>query len=146
MKRRSASGPKRKRSYMPERRLSDAALTTGEALELEGRNYWAKQSRLHWRSDCVGSIGTEFPMANLLTNFANGPMAVRTSASVAQVIRRAILAGFLAPGSELPERKVALELAVSRTPIREALFTLQAEGLVELVPGRCARAPHISPG
>ena len=124
---------------------AQAPLTMGSALELEVEGIWLARVGSTGGTDCVASSGTECLVASLLTDFANGPMAVRTSEGVAQVIRRAILAGFLAPGSELPERKVASELDVSRTPIREALFTLQGEGLVELVPGRCARVRHISP-
>ncbi|MBB3064507.1 DNA-binding GntR family transcriptional regulator [Limibacillus halophilus] len=42
------------------------------------------------------------------------------------------------------ERSIAQELGVSRTPVREALFTLQGEGLVELVPRRYARVRRIT--
>ena len=84
-------------------------------------------------------------MAEILGRLVSGPIAVRTSEGVAQIIRKGILAGFLAPGAELPERKLAEELSVSRTPVREALFTLQGEGLVELTSGRCGRVRHVSP-
>lgn len=83
-------------------------------------------------------------MANLLGNLANGPIAVRTSEGVAHVIRKAILGGILPPGKPLPERELAEELNVSRTPVREALFTLQGEGLIDLAPGRRARVRQIA--
>lgn len=42
-------------------------------------------------------------------------------------------------GYQAPEPEIALRLGMSRTPVREALIRLQAEGLVELVPRRGAR-------
>ncbi|WP_200803789.1 GntR family transcriptional regulator [Pseudonocardia thermophila] len=54
-------------------------------------------------------------------------------------LREMILRGELAPGSRLGEVELAERLGVSRTPIREALGRLAAEGLVELVPNRGAR-------
>ncbi len=44
----------------------------------------------------------------------------------------------LTPGSSLGEQRLAAELNVSRTPIREALVRLASEGLVELIPNRGA--------
>jgi len=46
------------------------------------------------------------------------------------VLRRAILAGHLAPGERLIETPLAQHLGISRTPLREALRLLQSEGLV----------------
>lgn len=43
------------------------------------------------------------------------------------------------PGFQAPEPEIALRLGMSRTPVREALIRLEAEGLVELVPRRGAR-------
>ena len=54
-------------------------------------------------------------------------------------LRTLILAGRLAGGERLGEVEVAQRLGVSRTPVREALGRLAAEGLVELVPNRGAR-------
>ncbi len=53
-------------------------------------------------------------------------------------VRHAILTGRLEPGEHLTETDLASRFDVSRTPVREALRTLQAEGLVELRPGRGA--------
>jgi DNA-binding GntR family transcriptional regulator len=46
--------------------------------------------------------------------------------------------GSLAPGSKLREGALAEELGTSRTPVREALRTLAAEGLVEIAQNRGA--------
>ena len=72
------------------------------------------------------------------------PVTTRASASIADIIRGEILSGNLKPDAPLLERDIALELGVSRTPVREALFVLQGEGLVELEPRRYARVRKIS--
>ena len=54
-------------------------------------------------------------------------------------LRELIVEGRLAPGSRVPERELSLQLSVSRTPLREALKVLAAEGLIELLPNRGAR-------
>jgi DNA-binding GntR family transcriptional regulator len=47
-----------------------------------------------------------------------------------QVLRRAVLMGHLAPGTVLSQVTLALELGISRTPLREAVSRLAGEGLV----------------
>ena len=49
---------------------------------------------------------------------------------VYQRLRGAIMAGALAPDERLYEQRIAADLGVSRTPVREALAMLDAEGLV----------------
>lgn len=53
----------------------------------------------------------------------------------AELKRRILLAEYR-PGQALQEQELAHEFGVSRTPIREALIRLQAEGLVVMVHGR----------
>src|SRR5262249_20109196 len=66
--------------------------------------------------------------------------AVRQAAhEAADVIRESILAGRIPAGARIGEVDLARQLSVSRTPIREALSRLAAEGLVELSPNRGAR-------
>jgi DNA-binding GntR family transcriptional regulator len=50
--------------------------------------------------------------------------------TVYDVLRRGILDGELAPGHRLRSDVLANDLAVSRTPVREALRKLESEGLV----------------
>jgi len=66
--------------------------------------------------------------------------ALVRNASVAatELIREAILDGRLEPGRRLKEEELARELGISRTPVREALLMLQAEGLVVSTPNRGA--------
>lgn len=72
-----------------------------------------------------------------------GPPASRQTAYAA--LRERIAAGQLSPGTWLREATLAAELGLSRTPVREALRTLAAEGLVELVHNRGARVVPWTP-
>ena len=57
---------------------------------------------------------------------------------VAVRLRQRIVEGHLAPGAKLNERELSESLHVSRTPLREAIKMLAAEGLVELLHNRGA--------
>jgi DNA-binding GntR family transcriptional regulator len=63
---------------------------------------------------------------------------------VAQRLRRRLIEGDIAPGTKLNERELSEALQVSRTPLREAIRMLAAEGLVELLPNRGAVAVQLS--
>lgn len=63
---------------------------------------------------------------------------------VAQRLRQMLVEGHVAPGAKLNERELSEELKVSRTPLREAIKMLAAEGLVELLPNRGAIAVELS--
>ncbi|MEM6825051.1 MAG: GntR family transcriptional regulator [Pseudomonadota bacterium] len=49
------------------------------------------------------------------------------------------------PGFQATEPEIALRLGMSRTPVREALVRLEAEGLIRLIPRRGARVLPIRP-
>lgn len=53
-------------------------------------------------------------------------------------IRNGILDGRFPPGSRITEQEIAAQSGVSRTPVREALRRLQAEGLLQFVPNQGA--------
>lgn len=53
-------------------------------------------------------------------------------------LRRSILSGGLAPGQEFSLRELAEMLRVSIIPVREALRSLESQGLVHMRPGRSA--------
>ena len=59
-------------------------------------------------------------------------------------LRQLIVEGHVAPGGKLNERELCEQLQVSRTPLREAIKMLAAEGLVELVAHRGAVAAALS--
>lgn len=54
------------------------------------------------------------------------------------LIKKDIISGKLAPDEELPEKRLAEELGISRTPIREALKRLAAEGLIMISDAKMA--------
>lgn len=63
---------------------------------------------------------------------------------VAVRLRQRIVEGQIAPGAKLNERELCAQLQVSRTPLREAIKMLAAEGLVLLLPNRGAVAAQLT--
>lgn len=63
---------------------------------------------------------------------------------VFKYIKSQIITGNYNPGESLVESKLAEELGVSRTPIREAIRLLELEGLVETTPNKGAVVLGIS--
>jgi DNA-binding GntR family transcriptional regulator len=59
-------------------------------------------------------------------------------------LRDLVVEGQVAPGERLNERILCDRLAVSRTPLREAMKVLAAEGLLELLPNRGAIVARLS--
>lgn len=70
---------------------------------------------------------------------ATKPAAERGAEHVYRMLRQAILRLELKPGSDLDELEISARYEVSRTPVREALIRLTAEGLVQAVRGRGSR-------
>src|SRR3954453_14046623 len=62
----------------------------------------------------------------------------------AQRLRQMLVEGRIPPGAKLNERELSELLKISRTPLREAIKMLAAEGLVELLPNRGAIAVSLS--
>lgn len=63
---------------------------------------------------------------------------------VAARLRTMLIEGHIAPGAKLNERELCEQLRVSRTPLREAIKLLAAEGLVDLLPNRGAVAVKLT--
>ncbi len=59
-------------------------------------------------------------------------------------LREDILAGLYRENEELKENSIALELGVSRTPVREALRQLELEGLITMIPNKGAYVTGIT--
>ena len=71
-------------------------------------------------------------IASMTAAFERVPLRMK----VRRVVQRAILQGTLAPGGDVNEAVLAAKLGVSRTPLREALLGLEAEGYLESAAGR----------
>jgi DNA-binding GntR family transcriptional regulator len=63
-------------------------------------------------------------------------IATTTSSAVTSLLRQALDQGRWGAGHPLRQEEIAVELGVSRVPVREALFQLQAEGLLEMIPNK----------
>lgn len=72
--------------------------------------------------------------------------AISTSraGNVYEWIRERIIDGTFPPGQRIRERDVALELQVSRVPVREALPQLESEGYIVTLPRRGAVVTHLT--
>jgi DNA-binding GntR family transcriptional regulator len=70
---------------------------------------------------------------------------MKMSEQLRETIEEQIATGQLPPGSCLDEASLAQRYGVSRTPAREALIQLQAQGLVEIRPRRGATVSNIEP-
>jgi DNA-binding GntR family transcriptional regulator len=64
--------------------------------------------------------------------------------TVVEHLRSFIIEGTLGPGTKLNERELCETLGISRTPLREALKVLAAEGLIEIFPNRGASVARMS--
>jgi len=67
------------------------------------------------------------------------------SQRVYRIIKRDIISGKLTPDSRLFEERIAEQMEISRTPVREALRLLAAEGFVKLVPNNGIVVSQVSP-
>jgi DNA-binding GntR family transcriptional regulator len=64
--------------------------------------------------------------------------------TVVDHLRNLIVEAVLTPGTKLNERELCETLGISRTPLREALKVLAAEGLIEISPNRGASVSKMS--
>ena len=69
-----------------------------------------------------------------LQKITQNPVTLRDM--VQDQLRDAIIDGRFKPGQRLVERPLCEQLGVSRTVVRETIRYLEAEGLVEILPGR----------
>lgn len=73
-------------------------------------------------------------MAESLATLPAADVAHTMSDAAREKIAEMIFQGELPPGAAIDERSLAARFEMSRTPIREALHQLQAQGLVRTVP------------
>src|ERR1700744_6207315 len=90
----------------------------------------------------------ELDYANSVTEAGHDEVRPKSGASLHEDIlsrlRYHIVEGNLAEGDRIPERELCERFGISRTPLREALKVLAAEGLIDLLPNRGARVRQCS--
>jgi DNA-binding GntR family transcriptional regulator len=85
------------------------------------------------------------PATALVPASGQRPLARRALyEEVAEQLRQRIFARQLEPGAWVDELKIAAEMGISRTPLREALKVLAVEGLVTMKPRRGAYVAETS--
>jgi DNA-binding GntR family transcriptional regulator len=72
------------------------------------------------------------------------PLTQSLPEQIAARLSGRIVAGIYAPGQRIMEQAVAVEFAVSRGPVREALRLLEKDGLVTILPRRGAQVTNLS--
>ena len=70
---------------------------------------------------------------------------MKISEQLCEKIEDQIATGALSPGSALDEASLIDQYGVSRTPVREAMILLAAQGLIEIRPRRGAVVTSIGP-
>lgn len=103
--------------------------------------------RTPMRSSGQRDAGTGDPTRDVSTNEVADRRRRRGSvpSDVADYLRRQIVSGALEPGERIDQHRIASELDVSRSPIREAVVLLSQEGLIDLVPCRGAYVADLQP-
>lgn len=76
---------------------------------------------------------------------SNGALTKSNTVVATEQLRRLIFAGDLGAGTDHLESELADRLGMSRTPVREALLRLEAQGLVEVRPRKGVRIKPLSP-
>ena len=80
-----------------------------------------------------GEAGASFPASWTATAPSREPVP----RSIAAALQRSILDGELGPGAQLPsQRDLSEHFGVSRASLREAFSVLEAQGLIQVQPGR----------
>ena len=74
---------------------------------------------------------------------AEGPRRGSGVAFVYETLKAEIIQLRLTPGSTIDESQLAVRFNLSRTPIREAMVRLAAEGLITTLPNRATMVSHI---
>lgn len=89
------------------------------------------------------AIGPVMP-ATSVSMFVPRVERQRLHDTVVEHLRNLIVEAVLAPGIKLNERELCETLGISRTPLREAIKVLAAEGLIEISPNRGATVSRMS--
>lgn len=69
---------------------------------------------------------------------------IKKQGSIVEILKEEILSGRIPGGTELTQNELAVELGVSRMPVREALIILEYQGLMERLPNNHVRVAEFS--
>lgn len=87
----------------------------------------------------------ETALSDIAAPDASPPRRPTLHEEVVEGIRAMIFADELGAGTRVPERALCQRFGISRTPLREALKVLAAEGLITLQPNRGAWVTRLTP-
>lgn len=88
------------------------------------------------------AVSDKLEMCALNTDLRVSPKTVQQSA--VEKLKDAIMSGVFKPGDRLIESTLCVSLGISRPSLREALRSLEAERLIEIVPNRGPQVPMLS--
>ena len=118
--------------------LSHEDLSTYMTQDPDGRKYQVVGDKYNWR------CGLAVRDWRGIVRIANVPVAApgkrkgHLHGNTVARLRNLIVTGVLAPGTKLNERELCDQLAISRTPVREAIKTLIQDGLLRALPNHSA--------
>ena len=81
---------------------------------------------------------------NAILDTRNPNLSMLLSKDLLSTLRCDIIKGKYACGHKLTEQRICSDYNVSRTPVREAFYKLEAEGLIETVPNKGAFVTGVS--
>jgi DNA-binding GntR family transcriptional regulator len=83
------------------------------------------------------------PIAKIADNGSPDRLETSLHGEILSRLRDYVVEGNIPDGGRVPERQLCELFGISRTPLREALKVLAAEGLIELLPNRGARVRRL---
>jgi DNA-binding GntR family transcriptional regulator len=83
------------------------------------------------------------PIAKIADNGGHDRPETSLHGEILSRLRDHVVEGNIPDGGRVPERQLCELFGISRTPLREALKVLAAEGLIELLPNRGARVRRL---
>src|SRR5262245_22945398 len=126
--------PNQNPSPLPNRKPESAAPDGSVLRCVSARQSLRKERRLAW--PCRGPKRLRYLGFEVIVYSMQQPRLARAniSAAAAAAVRAMIVDGRLADGERINEVRLAEQLGVSRTPLREALSRLSAEGAITSSP------------
>jgi GntR family colanic acid and biofilm gene transcriptional regulator len=103
------------------------ASASSEAVCYQGMEIHGAKTRMKKRKETRGRKQSESPQLGSLDPDSEESV----ERQVYRLIKEALMAGLLAPGSAITGRSIANGLGISPTPVRDALKRLEADGVIE---------------